>query len=278
MPTMNAERRLVAQPSAQVGLEKREDGKKTIVGYGSVFYRAGEAGTEYKLWDNVSERVDRHAFDRALTEKHNARGLYNHNPDNLLGTVESNTMRLSVDDIGLRYEIDLDPEDPDHMRVLRKVERGILTGSSFSFRPTKVEWVDEGDNELRVIKDLELYDTGPVTYPAYEASTVGTRSEAELVEARNEHSAWKDSQRLEAEKRDEAIAAEQAAAALAQEQSGSVVEEPVTRSEEAPVEPTTDPVVEPTNETPTAEADAEALRCKEEIAFKQRKLIASMWN
>jgi HK97 family phage prohead protease len=281
------ERRLVAQPSAKVGVVKREDGTSVLVGYGSVFYRSGETGTEYQLWDSVFERVDRHAFDRALSEKHDARGLFNHNPDNLLGRVANGTMRLSVDETGLKYEIDLNSADPDHQRVLAKVTRGDLSGSSFSFRPTKVEWVDDGTRELRVIKDLELYDTGPVTYPAYEGTSVAARHDSDLVEARNEHKEWQaEKERLAAEKEAATRSAETPTA-----ESGSVVEElaapPIesvpTIEQKSMVE---DLAVEtPTGTTPMGTdgidgrdvESPEAIQLREELAFKKRKLIASLW-
>lgn len=171
------ERRFVSTTQAPVTVETRDDGKKTITGYGAVFYRDNEPGTEFRLWADVVERIDRRAFDRALSESHDARGLFNHDPSNLLGRVASGTMRLSVDDIGLRYEIDV-PDTQVGRDVVTSIERGDLTGSSFSFTATRQTWTERSDApDIRMIEDLQLYDTGPVTYPAYQATTAGTRSE-----------------------------------------------------------------------------------------------------
>lgn len=187
---MKPERRFACQP---VGLETRADGKKVITGLGAVFYNAANAGTEYELanWGGfrILERIMPGAFDRAIQERDDARGLFNHDPSHLLGRVSSGTMRLSVDDQGLRYEIDIDAEDSDHQKVVRKIERGDLTGSSFAFIPRRVVWVEEEDRDIRQIEDLELFDTGPVTYPAYEASTTGVRS-ADGVKA--EWESWRE--------------------------------------------------------------------------------------
>lgn len=178
-------------------LEVRAD-SKAIRGYASVFYD-GSPETEYVLWEGAVERIDPQAFDRALKERHDARALYNHNPDNLLGRVSAGTLELSVDRRGLAYRIDYDPQDPDHVKVARKVERKDLTGSSFAFIATREEWSKEDEKEVRTIKDLTLYDVGPVSFPAYEGTRVGFRSATDNHEARASHEQWK--LREETEKR-----------------------------------------------------------------------------
>lgn len=189
------ERRFVAEERATIKIERREDGKRVIAGYGAVFYRENDPGTEYVLWQDAKERIMPGAFDRALKDKDDARGLFNHDPDNLLGRVSAGTMKLSVDKVGLRYEIQVDETDADHMRVVAKIERGDLTGSSFAFYVQKQTWrenkVDDRTEEIREIESVELFDTGPVTYPAYEATTTGLRAEGDLAEARAAYDEWK---------------------------------------------------------------------------------------
>src|SRR6185369_858880 len=102
------ERRYTATPSAagrggQIRVDQQNGGISKITGYGVVFYNAADAGTEYDC-GSFKERVDPRACDRAIRERHDARGLFNHDPSNLLGRVGSGTMRLSVDSIGLKYE------------------------------------------------------------------------------------------------------------------------------------------------------------------------------
>jgi HK97 family phage prohead protease len=168
------ERRFVPTGSAPVGVTSRGNGEKTISGYAAVFYRSGTPGTEYRLWDDAVERISRCAFDRAIREKHDVRGLFNHDPNNLLGRYSSGTCRYSIDANGLKYEIDFDPSDPDHQRVIAKIDRGDLTGSSFAFRVNAATWEDRmGLPSIRWIDDLTLFDVGPVTWPAYDATTTG---------------------------------------------------------------------------------------------------------
>ncbi|GAF69242.1 unnamed protein product, partial [marine sediment metagenome] len=148
-----------------------------LVGYAAVFYRKGDPATEYELWDGVVERVMPGAFDRALREKDDVRGLFNHDRTLLLGRTSSGTMRLSVDQVGLKYAIDV-PDTQAGRDVIIVAERGDLSGSSFSFLPDDsggVLWREEEDGDIRELHSVKLYDVGPVTFPAYEGTTAGVR-------------------------------------------------------------------------------------------------------
>lgn len=183
------ERRFQHSSQSPLTATKRDAGLTTIAGYAAVFYREGNPGTEYTLWDEVVERIRPGAFDRALRERHDVRALYNHDPDNLLGRTRGGTCRLSVDKIGLRYEIDVDMEDPDCARVVAKINRGDLSGSSFAFIATKAAWEDFGDRSVRWIEDVNLFDVGPVTYPAYGSTTADLRDE-ELEFLKTQREDW----------------------------------------------------------------------------------------
>ena len=184
---MKTERRTTPANSRQQ-VTHRSEGSVIIGGIAAVFYD-GTPATQYWLAEDLVERISKAAFDTAIREKHDARALFNHEPDNLLGRVGSGTCKLSTDNVGLRYEINIDPNDADHQRVVAKVTRGDLTGSSFAFRPTKVRWEDEGDISVRWIEDLVLFDVGPVTYPAYEATTTALSGD-ELDQLRDQRDVW----------------------------------------------------------------------------------------
>lgn len=174
----NHELRDLRTDLASVRREKRGESGGVIRGISAVFYREGDAGTEYWLWNDMVERIHAGAFDRAIKEAHDARGLFNHDSSQLLGRVSSGTCRLSVTDAGLAYEIDEDKSDPDHQRVAAKIDRGDVTGSSFAFIAREVGWTeikDDNDNwiYIRNIYDVDLFDVGPVAWPAYEATTAG---------------------------------------------------------------------------------------------------------
>jgi len=161
-----------------VRLEKRADGQLPLItGYGAVFYRDGEPGTEYWLWDSFVERIAPGAFSRAINED-DVRALKNHDVNLLLGRTSAKTMRLSVDNIGLKYEID--PPDTQAGRdTVAEIQRGDLTGSSFSFSILEESWRketnDSGTINIRTLNDVQVYDVGPVTFPAYSGTTTGVR-------------------------------------------------------------------------------------------------------
>jgi hypothetical protein len=89
----------------------------------------------------------------------------------LLGRESSGTLRLSVDDRGLRYEIDAPESRAD---VVEAIERGDVRGSSFAFRvkPAQENWSRMADGrQLREIREVDgLFDVGPVMKPAYGAT------------------------------------------------------------------------------------------------------------
>lgn len=178
-------------PFMDVEIESRDGAASRIRGYGAVFYDGSER-TEYKLWDDLVERIMPGSFDKAIAED-DVRALFNHDPNMLLGRTTAKTLALSVDKRGLRYEID-PPDTETGRNVVAAVKRRDLTGSSFSFKITDQEFRTEGGIDIREIKGVRLYDVGPVTFPAYEATTVEAKS-AHHGDARAEYEAWKRSNR-----------------------------------------------------------------------------------
>lgn len=173
-----------------VQIETREAGASRIVGYGAVFYD-GTDGTEYRLWSDLVERIMPGAFDRAIRED-DVRGLFNHDANFVLGRTKSGTMALSVDSKGLRYDIDM-PDTQSGKDVLESVRRGDVTGSSFSFIPTTVTWRTEKGVDIREINEVQLFDVGPVAFPAYESTTAEARSR-DMQDALQARDCWKESQ------------------------------------------------------------------------------------
>lgn len=116
------------------------------------------------------------AFDRAIRENHDVRALIDHDSGQILGRTKSGTLRLSVDQKGLKASIDVDTEDPDGAKALRRVRRGDLDGMSFAFRTITDNWRIEDGEDIRELVDLELLDVSVVAYPAYLATSVSARA------------------------------------------------------------------------------------------------------
>jgi len=150
------------------------DGAPIITGYAAVFNRdSADLG--------FIEQVDPRAFDKTLKEA-DVRGLGNHEPDWLLGRSKSGTLRLSADSVGLRYEIDVNPADPDGVRAIEKVRRGDMDGSSFSFQTIRDEWNWEASPPQRRLLEVALIDVGPVSFPAYPDATATARALEPMAE------------------------------------------------------------------------------------------------
>lgn len=161
----------------KLSIETREDGKRVLTGYASVFYRSAESTeTQYQLWDRCMERIAPTAFNRSIAESQDVIADFNHDENRILGRTSSGTLRLSVDATGLKYEIDL-PSVTDPPNLAELIERGDIVGSSFAFRATGVLWTEEGDVEIRTITDCDLFDVGPVGRPAYTGTTASLRSD-----------------------------------------------------------------------------------------------------
>lgn len=164
------------QRSVDIPVQTRmddEQGSPVLEGYGAVFYKEGDPGTEFKLWDGVVERLMPTAFD-GLTDQ-DVRACFNHNMDQLLGRTAAGTLRLSVDETGLKYEVDINPDDPMAMGVHARVKRGDVDGSSFWFYiESETRKEEEGGQVVYEINKVRLVEVGPVSMPAY----AGTSAEA----------------------------------------------------------------------------------------------------
>ena len=175
---MSIERRYVTATQTGIELRNNEDGTKTAVGYGSVYYASGDPGTQYALRDDLMERIMPGAFDEAI--EGDARALFNHNPNMILGRQSALTMRLSADSHGLRYEIDL-PDTTAGRDLAVSIQRGDVTGSSFGFTVAtggqRYYKGTDGISVREISKIGQLYDVGPVTFPAYNSTSAALRDD-----------------------------------------------------------------------------------------------------
>lgn len=139
---------------------------------------AARFGVLSKNLGGFVERVDPGAFTKTISEA-DVLGLYNHDMSAVLGRRSAGTLRLEVDERGLRYEIDL-PATTVGRDLAILLERGDISGSSFGFRAVQDDWtVTDQGFPLRILRETALRDVGPVTAPAYSDSSSALRSLAE---------------------------------------------------------------------------------------------------
>jgi HK97 family phage prohead protease len=171
--------------SVPVEVRSGRDGKRTVGGYAAVFNKVSQ-----NLGGFV-ERVAPTTFNKSRGDGWpGVVARYNHDDNMLLGTSDSGTLRLFVDETGLPYEVDTPAARAD---VYELVERGDVRKSSFAFRSamTEDDWglTDQG-YPLRTLLSVQLVDVAPVNTPAYLDSTAGLRSlaakfDADLEEVRS---------------------------------------------------------------------------------------------
>ena len=170
---MEIERRTFPGATEVALRAEEDDGAKRLVGVFAPFRSRSQL-----LGGRFYEVIEPGAFDAVLDG--DVRALFNHNADNILGRTTSGTLRLWTEDDGAVYSVDL-PESDVAARVLESVRRRDVTGNSFAFQMSgsedDEEWRSEGKVMIRHIKRIaRLLDVGPVTYPAYQATTVSARS------------------------------------------------------------------------------------------------------
>jgi hypothetical protein len=163
---MSIERRVLK------GIEVRKSatGQK-LTGYAIKF------GTQAKL-RGFTETFTADAFKSVLASpKLDCRYLAEHDPGRIMGRTTAGTLRLWVDSVGLRYEVDL-PDTQAARDLYTSIERGDVTGSSFGFLcgPNDCTWTETRSGVLRTVNNVQdLTDVSAVTYPAYPESTVEAR-------------------------------------------------------------------------------------------------------
>lgn len=182
----------------RVSNDDGENDGRTLRGYAAVF----DQETQINSWEGrFSERIAKGAFRKTLKEKKPI-CQFNHGRDQRTGQVPIGVFtELREDDQGLYVESRL--FDNDLVEPIRQaIEGEAITGMSFTFNVVRDEWRDnkgklvKGDEIYRLlyepgdrgplqrtVKEVKLYEAGPVTHPAYEGTSVGVRSADDLTEA-----------------------------------------------------------------------------------------------
>lgn len=160
-------------PTFDLKIEKRKDGNEKIVGYSAVFNK------ESLNLGWFVEKIQPGAFENAL-KKSDARALFNHNVDYVLGRQSSKTLFLEEREEGLYEEIDYPKTQLIKDLVIEPIRRKDITEQSFGFTVKTDSWKrskDKNAPDLRIIIEIdELFDVSPVTFAAYPDTSVALRS------------------------------------------------------------------------------------------------------
>lgn len=168
MSSLNAMQDEIELRTAAVVLEQREAAAPVLVGYASTFDEA------YPV-EQVMETIHRSAFDRTLRESPDVFALMGHDQSRVIARTKNGTLRLSVDQRGLRAEIA--PVDTQESRdAFALVSSGTIDAMSFGFR-VKDQTFDRRDGAVhRLITDVDLYEVSLVAFPANPGARLSQRA------------------------------------------------------------------------------------------------------
>jgi HK97 family phage prohead protease len=169
----NAEARMF-NPEFKVVVEKRNEGEEEIE------YRMIEGvGAVMEVYTDMGwyrEKINARAFDNC--DMSNVVSLFNHDSNEILSraTGKEDDLMISIENNQLKYRYAIKNYCAE--KVAENIGLGFIKGSSFMFIVRKDSWGESADGvEEREILEIEkLYELGPVTFPAYQTTTVAARS------------------------------------------------------------------------------------------------------
>ena len=150
-----------------MGGNGKDEAHQKVVGIGIVYDQWTEIFPGYK------ERIVRGAVRPDSVVK----SFVNHEPGFVLATTKSDpALELNETAKGMEYTAPIPPTSYGH-DLMVNLERGNIAGSSFAFSVPKdghKTW-DEDGMFYREIRNLVLYEIGPVTDPAYVQTSADLR-------------------------------------------------------------------------------------------------------
>ena len=171
--------------STHTEFNTRDDsGNLSIEGYFAVF------DSNYEIAPGMSESIAPGAFDNTLSG--DIRALINHDTTLVLGRTKANTLQLKTDAHGLWGHIDINPNDTDAMNLYNRVQRGDVDQCSFGFNilNEETDFRENGDIHW-TIKEVELFEVSPCTFPAYEDTNIAARERERETLMKRKSEAWK---------------------------------------------------------------------------------------
>lgn len=166
----------------QLDIRQISDIRAEIAGYATVYdwtydvYGGPDNGgfTETILGGAAKRSVKNLASTVALEDRDDVRFLVNHDGVPLART-RSGTLGLESDRTGLLSIAGVDLRSTSVRDLVIAMERGDIDEMSFAFQVLDQEW--NSDYTERLVREVRLYDTSVVTYPANPAASAYLRGE-----------------------------------------------------------------------------------------------------
>ncbi|MEV8354628.1 HK97 family phage prohead protease [Streptomyces niveus] len=190
------ERRDLTLATAGLQVRAADGAAPGFTGHAAVFNSRTAIGNPL-TWGFYEEIADG-AFTKTITEG-DARMLVDHDTRMVVSRVSAGSLRLAQDAVGLAVDADLDTELSYVSDLVVNLRNKNITGMSFGFRVVKDDWEpveietvsgDKAEAELRIIREVQLYEVSAVTFPAYEDTDAGLRSVGVALAARGDGAAF----------------------------------------------------------------------------------------
>ncbi|MFE9923277.1 HK97 family phage prohead protease [Streptomyces sp. NPDC005774] len=194
--TTTEERRRL--PLSTAGLSIRadgDDGGERFNGYASVFNSRTSIGNPLR-W-GFYEEVAPGAFAKTVSEG-DPRMLIDHDTYYVVSRVSAGSLELAEDTKGLAVDSALDTGLSYVNDLKANVRNRNITGMSFGFQVVKDDWqlidveTKDGDKvqaELRILREVRLFEVSAVTFPAYDDTEAGLRAVATALVRRGDSAA-----------------------------------------------------------------------------------------
>ena len=173
MDKMKIENRL-----SDVSFKEEDEQKMVLEGYAIVFDQETLIGDKEK---GFIESIDRNALTNANMK--DVPMKYNHDDSFLIiARTRNNSLRLTVDDIGLKVRAELIDTD-SNKDIYKMVKAGLLDKMSFAFTVSSQKIDRSGDIPKRTITGIDrLYDVSIVDLPAYDQTSIVVGRSLALVD------------------------------------------------------------------------------------------------
>jgi len=158
-------------------IEKRAEGEEekfTLVGYAAVFNQRTKIG-----W--FEEEILPGAFRESLERGADVVALIEHDMSKPIARTrdggKTGSLKLREDEVGLAVEIEV-VDTTEGRDLMKKIRAGIIDAMSFGFTLGKEgdSWYEDRDGNLvRELRNLNVFDVSPVTFPAYPQTEVSEK-------------------------------------------------------------------------------------------------------
>ena len=135
----------------------------------------------------INQGVFTKAIQKATDEDRDIFLYYNHDSNNVMASLRSNTLELEEREDGLLMRATL-PKTTLNKDVFELMKSGVIREMSFGFSGAKSEWSYDNEEKLKIrtITDLDLWEVSVVGTGAYANTKANTRSLEDVLEEAKE--------------------------------------------------------------------------------------------